>query len=397
MPHSRLFKAVEDHIPVSNPASAPIEIPFVATSEFVSSGCIYNSSWGHKFKMYPQQIGLDLQRLDCGEFSQFPPFFVLGILQQWLFFGMLEEVTGYPIKWNDIVGHNKEGHMVVDPQAYQANIMLWYNRLGYKYSSFMLLAGPGYNDDDPYQLSLETSLACLTKVRSFVTRFRSEIYSLCPPIGGIIHLSILMLGERLQAARDRIPDIIEHSRDNLMLFQSTDSWGPAPILENRLLEMGWCVGEVHRLSAGMNVCNQYFATFLRLSKSENHENCTVEECIANQITGPFLGKHATDCVYTKECQCPVIKSDIEMAVEILKGGGVPVIEMTVNPETGDLHLCVLRADPTMKYTAISHVWSDGLGNSEQNGIYRCQLLHLQHYLDTLRKATRSFKMIGRSA
>jgi hypothetical protein len=44
---------------------------------------------------------------------------------------------------------------------------------------------------------------------------------------------------------------------------------------------------------------------------------------------------------------------------------------------GPLDIKVIRCTPYITYTAISHVWSDGLGNPEKNALPECQLLRLR--------------------
>ena len=70
-------------------------------------------------------------------------------------------------------------------------------------------------------------------------------------------------------------------------------------------------------------------------------------------------------------------------VEVLKEGGIPVIEISSDPETGNLTLNVVKASNVPGYTAVSHVWSDGLGNSEQNELNACQLAYINSCLQNL--------------
>jgi len=184
-----------------------------------------------------------------------PPFLMLAVLQRWLYFGLIEAVTGFSVNWSKAIGYNRDGYMVLNTNAYIDPVFHWFNWLGRKYTKMSIFLGSGYNSDDPYQYSMEMSLQCLTAVRRFVTRMQPQFYALCPPIGAIVHLSILMLGERLQAARDRVPDVVLSIGSKIVIFEFAESWGPAPILEERLLQADWCPGEVKRLSAGMNVCN----------------------------------------------------------------------------------------------------------------------------------------------
>jgi hypothetical protein len=172
-------------------------------------------------------------------------------------------------------------------------------------------------------------------------------------------------------------------KSGCMLFQSTTQiiqmwlgrkqlWVTSPILEERLLQADWCPGEVKRLSAGMNVCNQYLASLLARSGSTSHEQCSTDFCSANQITGKFAGKHTAWCEGTRGT-CRGIGPSPEKVVEILKQGGIAVIEISTGPETGNLTLNVVKAGSAPGYTAVSDIWSDGLGDLEQNELYACHL------------------------
>ena len=63
-------------------------------------------------------------------------------------------------------------------------------------------------------------------------------------------------------------------------------------------------------------------------------------------------------------------------VKIWTEGQIPLLQLSSDPATNDDVELVLQAasqaDPT-PYTAVSHVWADGLGNSRSNALPRCQL------------------------
>jgi len=72
----------------------------------------------------------------------------------------------------------------------------------------------------------------------------------------------------------------------------------------------------------------------------------------------------------------------------IQEGAVPLVSVTTTTESNELilehHSAVLyhtRSEPI--YVAISHVWSDGMGNPRQNAMRSCQLLRVQGAVNDL--------------
>src|SRR3984885_1142300 len=64
-----------------------------------------------------------------------------------------------------------------------------------------------------------------------------------------------------------------------------------------------------------------------------------------------------------------------------RNGQIPLFAISGSDD--DIHIHVVPSETTKKYVAISHVWSDGLGNPEENSLPRCQLQFLQKRLVNL--------------
>lgn len=394
------LKPIRKSSPLKNFPPNLMEVPLVATLEFLAAAETSDDS--DKFGCLDYRLGMDQNRLLSGDFTEFPPFLTLAILQQWLYFGFIETFTGYSVHIPDFLGvsetNRNQKHVIIDTNAYEGPVLQLYYFLGHKYTRFSILAGPGYNDEDPYQSRMEAALQCLTGARHFLNRFQRQFYDLCPPIGATVHTSMLMLGEMLQLARDRVPDVVLSVGSELHVFESAESWGPAPMIEERLLAASWCPGEVKRLCNSMNVCNQYFASLLPRLGPESHQQCSAEACVSSQITGVFTGSHLQSCTGRENGTCGGLGPNVEQVVKILRSGGIPLIEIFMSSSSDDaqVDLRVIEANnKTTSYTAVSHVWSDGLGNSEANEIFFCQLRYIYDCLQSLRKQQRSsFKRFG---
>ena len=73
----------------------------------------------------------------------------------------------------------------------------------------------------------------------------------------------------------------------------------------------------------------------------------------------------------KSCSCPFIYARSEQLHAILLAGKIPVISSMCSFEPG-LPIEIREAGRNGNHFAISHVWSDGLGNSFHNALPQCQ-------------------------
>lgn len=83
------------------------------------------------------------------------------------------------------------------------------------------------------------------------------------------------------------------------------------------------------------------------------------------------------------CTCRIIRVDSSAITNIVKDGKVPLVTVEGSPtdlEKVDVHILVVglqEKEPEIDYVAISHVRSDGLGNSRANALPSCVLVGLQ--------------------
>ena len=115
-----------------------------------------------------------------------------------------------------------------------------------------------------------------------------------------------------------------------------------------------------------------------------HTRCSTEKCVASDIDE----QHYTTKHVWGDCDCIFVTANIGKVVEIIQNGCVPLVEIKELP-TGLLALDVVQASHDVHYTAISHVWSGGLGNPTSNGLPQCQLGRLRRSLAGARRRART--------
>lgn len=109
----------------------------------------------------------------------------------------------------------------------------------------------------------------------------------------------------------------------------------------------------------------YISSLKKPQDLRNHEECKKEECIAFQMRqGEYHTKHTNACK-----GCPIVGPDTEQAKQIstiLRHDGIPVIQIMRGKDgKGNPRIEIVKA-PGEDCLAISHVWSDGLGNPSEN-------------------------------
>lgn len=150
------------------------------------------------------------------------------------------------------------------------------------------------------------------------------------------------------------------------------TWPPSFLALERLSKS--CPYELHRVNIQYTADVVYYISSLRsLEDSRDHRRCREEKCVASQSSDEdYRIMHSEHCG-----GCPMVGPDLEQVKSILRLGDIPhiAISNSMNSIAG-LQLEVVKSS-NVKYIAISHVWSDGLGNPRENQMRRCQVERLR--------------------
>jgi hypothetical protein len=148
----------------------------------------------------------------------------------------------------------------------------------------------------------------------------------------------------------------------------------------KMLRQGWCPHMVIHLIATFTT-----ATLARLSdlhvspiRNKSHSQCHREkQCVAfNVHEETYRTSHCDDCT-----GCSFLEVPYQDLVEIITKGGVPLISIEVDASPNrSLSLKIHQRRRFTRYTAVSHVWTDGLGNPSRNSLPICQLKALSSVL-----------------
>ena len=318
-----------DHLPHQAPTSARIEIPFVAREYDRQAFGEYGARHGYN------NIDdlLKLQKDSPDEFQC--------VLQTWLYFGLLHQYVGASFQTQDFVTSNGSNRRIINSAALLQHCDRWL----------------AYSPDQRFE-----ELPALNESLTYAAQLSLELDqhlgdSMC--VASAVILSVRILIESL----------------SFSCMRGLDS-GCSLFLINHMLRDGWCP---HRLAGITSVTSSialyYLSGFPHTSLiGDNHQDCTKSGCRVDQLND-YEPQHHSDC---RQTECRLCQAPLEDILAIYEGDDIPVILCTVQP-TREV---TVKAIPSFQcsgypgYVAISHVWSDGLGNEEENAIYQCQLIRL---------------------
>ena len=333
-----------DHLPeASQPAFPYPQVPYL-------EGFLYDDA---PFTDFPARMGFDKKRLLAGDFTEHSPTVTAAFLQSWLFFGMMSEVLGTHVERQDFVLADRHGHsFITTKESLPPYIRRWLAALE--------KIGP---PDAQTRIS-----RCLQEANKYATHLSGgHLSDTQCPLPPEVSLSIMALGASLESS-------ISHNSKLVDFKVPKRKWGHSPIISARLASIGWCVNDIGRISEVGSIALSYFASTVKrdVPGGRGHQNCTIERCVAHHIEG---GKYPTKHTRT-DCNCGHIQVPVEKVTNILKNGGFPVIKISTLTNAEDLYIDVVQYRLGLTFCAFSHVWSDGLGNWEQNSLPACQMQKL---------------------
>ena len=337
-----------DHIPYpENAANAKIEIPYIC-GDYEEYDC-------QGFIDYPMRRGWAVsaeifQWMDCSGDE------LRKRTQSWLFFGFLHEILGPQYHKESFVrqGLGEEGP-VIDTTTLPERLSQWIRSLQRSQQPeryFDLL------DDVLVQVSIQSD-------RVDELRWESRL----------IALSVKVL---LQSVQQAISNI-DYRVSSAMYHNAVR---PARLSFLNTSVDTWCNGQAQDLCAQYSVIMyNYLAALPRRAVNLDHGRCPGHKCIANNVDlATYKTRHVEDL-----CQCRLRGPDIHKVVEFIREGIIPLVSIAFNPN-GSPQFEIIKAEPGIEYTAISHVWVGGLGNFTSNELPECQLRRLSNLVKQVNKA-----------
>jgi hypothetical protein len=157
-------------------------------------------------------------------------------------------------------------------------------------------------------------------------------------------------------------------------------------LHEEILERGCCPNLLERVRSAIGIVGVYYLDLSRqYLDRKDHERCTSEACVANKIVDVHYQTAHWEPKCIDNCRSdPMIRAVLDfVSLESLQKGRFALLKLGegFKVPTSDARIILVPWVNSIKYVAISHVWSDGLGNTKSNALPICQLERLAEYLE----------------
>lgn len=339
-----------DHLPHGGHL-LPFKIPYLCKEPYNHKG---------EWLDYPDTQGFNLDHIRFHTFHHYSPESVPAFLQSWLYFGLLFSILPIKPTVSDFLTEDEKGRKFITTSELPIYLTKW--KLHAK------------------ALSKEERLSLWRKNFLILDEARSTInvvagwpetmilsYNPLPPVSREVALSFVLLGQVLEVANRQIL--------NPETQESRFLWAEGSLLVEHMEIQGWCPFLVAGVDHSLSVEGKYFAATMGPPKVQrNHRKCTDNICL---YRSPGI-QHVTPT-----CKCIMFTPDIDKMEEILAENRLPLLRFVTKPGFEGGRLEVVRGEEGAKYVAMSHVWSDGLGNFDGNSMLGCQLSRIQKAVDSL--------------
>lgn len=413
-----------DHLPLpSSTSSETYDEVLCYTSETYDGGDWFS---------YPTRQGFD-RRTTKEWFMIFenPDRDFLGFLQRWLFFGILETFIGWKVPVESFTRQRTNPtRNVITTESLEEYLDLAWTEDGLKrrFESFdydarivylstdinKVLFGDKkeYGDDYEPRTPLEESMG----LQTFMTG--NNFKDPRPPE---LALSISLMIEAVQTSHNIFWPVYLEARfpiagqweTRVSQRQTTNNILPTvPELTlpyARLRAKGWCPSRIYSLYFGLGLGAMVYISqldpppahkphnMIRIrpaAESTNQDSqrgtsetpeklCSPHHCASTQKNeGTYETMHVEGCN-----GCDYMEANPSEILRILQNGSIPLI-VSIDPDEEadspkDILLVESGTTTENHYVAISHVWSDGLGNPKESALPVCQMRRLSRLIRSL--------------
>ncbi|KAI4233150.1 MAG: hypothetical protein L6R40_007151 [Gallowayella cf. fulva] len=352
------------HLPRNLAIPGPDPVPCVCTDDYDDQPFL--SYPIRQEKAYILDAAVELQ-YRAGVVISTPIGELEAFVQTWLFFGLLKEILRDRITASQLINHDDS--MAAPQRRLNTTSLIpilqnWVDQVQSSEDS----EGQKQAQYDHLAQCLQIAFCVLYAIRYPTRRdFNRQVM-----------LSIASSGELLTAATNQAYSI----RDFGLANKCPGTWSYLFHEDSVSIELmkrhGYCPSEINLIrNSFITLSTIHFLAWMdRSDPATTHERCEDSRCVlrdrnkGSDDKAPFKAKHRID-----SCYCPGVTVDIAKVINILSHDGLPALRFIQDQPFEEIRLEVVEAFPypASRFVAISHVWSDGLGNPESNSLPECQI------------------------
>jgi hypothetical protein len=341
-----------------------IKVPYICTEPYD-----HDDAWVD----YPDKKGISIENIRFHMFYKYPPESIPPFLQNWLFFGLLRAVLQCDNKTanEDFKYVDATGQLLITTRALPTYLQKWREKLA-------ALSPEDRRDTFVRNFTIFQEACALVYFLSKYPASGSLKMLPFPIVSREISLSFALLGDALETAMRSMMTEAEREASEIAQNEST-FWSTGSFLLEKMEEDGWCPFIISGIEGSLQIDAIYSASTLGPPNDVyDHRRCSDNRCVARSNTP----RHSSE-----RCCCSEIIPDMSKLARIIMEGQTPVLRFYpgIDEWSGIERLEVSPGQPSMAYVAISHVWSDGLGNPKGNSMPRCQISRVQEAVNVLYK------------
>ncbi|KAL0578607.1 hypothetical protein V5O48_003398 [Marasmius crinis-equi] len=298
-------------------------------------------------------------------------------LQQWLFFGLLHEFFGDDIDFSAFIETDKSSD------------------IQYVHTRELLPLARAFMEKEPSNKTLPRNnfrlKNCLRKTFNVYHTVTEEQYGFLDPYFQLsllatarflTHVASLLYPNDFEQPFCTLPCIV---LDEDRLANAKDINGDIDVLGLEMLKAGWCPRQI-AIAERCSFETYYYCSQLQLPSGREpeegehfHRKCTQLQCLALQVDErTYRTKHVQS-----GCDCTWLSLETDALATILQDGRIPIVAFDTDSEQLALSSAEVFSNTPTPYIALSHVWSDGLGNPHENALPLCQLRRITALIQNL--------------
>ncbi|CZR66522.1 uncharacterized protein PAC_16423 [Phialocephala subalpina] len=361
-----------EHLPrVLDPEHPDWEVPYL------NAHGSHESHWdGGDFATFPERQGWDVEKLYGGHYKPaHTEEETSTMLQEWLYFGMLAEVLTRPINHAEFLRKTVKGQYVITTVLLEDYLYDWIDinrkmpkevqdnnrrraKKAIEITSYYINRNPSADRLSPLSRRHEDIIMSIRLLGHILGHWGTK------HIWKSGNLMFLGIPTRSLAG-------VGDKEESMVYGFSGPGYASTNMMKERTRD--WCPHDRRRLQETLSVSTVfYLSTMKSLEIGKDHQRCSEDVCYAYNVDpATYETSHADGC---SKASCDFLEIPEKDLIEVIENNGLPLILIETTGE--DVSISVVRWEAGMEFNAISHVWSDGLGNEPSNSLPKCQLLHI---------------------
>ncbi|KAL8924677.1 MAG: hypothetical protein Q9172_002579 [Xanthocarpia lactea] len=329
------------------------------------------TDWTLDFWRYPQKQGWSID--GCQPWWTSNAEETARRAQEWMYFELLHKFLRQPINVSSLARKdNNSDRILLDSSVVPELLMRWLAR---QYASKQDTQNYiGTISEGPRRESLVLSLLARVVLEC------DKLDDLDDPSQSTA-LAIRVLAETLTNAIYNLAHVKITETRNIRKQEHSS------LLKLRFLNSGWCPFRIARLWGQYSPSTTYYLSSLSREPTfggVKHDQCDETRCTTTSIDPSTYKPQHTESCFTDGSRCRMVGVRSSTVADCIKRGHIPLVRFEESVD-GILRPEIVESRNGLRYVALSHVWSGGLGNVNMNSMFSCQIRKLYDLLLGIRR------------